>query len=79
MKRFALKLILLYQKYLSIDHGLIGKIFAPNTKICIFEPTCSTYTYEAVDKYGIFKGTFLGVKRVLRCNPYSKGGYDPLK
>lgn len=46
---------------------------------CIFIPTCSEYTKEALKKYGFSKGLYLGVKRILRCNPISKGGYDPLK
>ncbi|MDQ7020604.1 MAG: membrane protein insertion efficiency factor YidD [Candidatus Dojkabacteria bacterium] len=45
---------------------------------CIHYPSCSEYTYEAIDKYGIIKGSYLGGKRVLRCNPLSKGGYDPV-
>lgn len=45
---------------------------------CRFYPTCSAYAYEAVLKYGAFKGLFLAVKRVLRCNPFCKGGYDPV-
>ena len=44
----------------------------------IFTPTCSEYAIEAFEKYGFFKGLYLSVKRVLRCNPFSKGGYDPL-
>ena len=46
---------------------------------CKYEPTCSEYTRQAINKYGFFKGTFIGLKRILRCNPFSKGGYDPLK
>lgn len=46
---------------------------------CKFYPTCSEYTRQAIEKYGCLKGTFLGIKRILRCNPFSKGGYDPLK
>ncbi len=45
---------------------------------CRFTPTCSEYTKEAISKYGIFKGIFLGTKRVLKCNPLVKGGYDPV-
>lgn len=45
---------------------------------CRFYPTCSEYSLQAIKKYGIFKGFYLSLKRVLRCNPYSKGGYDPL-
>jgi len=46
---------------------------------CRFEPTCSQYTMQAVEKYGAFRGTWLGAKRILRCQPFSKGGYDPVK
>ena len=46
---------------------------------CKYYPTCSEYTLQAIEKYGILKGSFLGIKRIFRCNPFSKGGYDPLK
>ena len=46
---------------------------------CRFYPTCSQYTLEAVDKYGVKKGIFLGIKRISKCHPYNNGGYDPLK
>lgn len=46
---------------------------------CKYYPTCSEYTRQAISKYGVFKGGFLGIKRILKCNPFSKGGYDPLK
>ncbi|MEG1990891.1 MAG: membrane protein insertion efficiency factor YidD, partial [Christensenella sp.] len=45
---------------------------------CRFTPTCSQYAVEAVTKYGALKGTFLAIKRILRCNPLFKGGYDPV-
>ena len=45
---------------------------------CRFQPTCSNYAKEAVNKYGIFKGSFLGIKRFLKCNPYGCSGYDPV-
>ena len=45
---------------------------------CKFYPTCSEYTKQAIEKYGCLKGSFLGLKRILRCNPFSKGGYDPV-
>ncbi|MCX7878361.1 MAG: membrane protein insertion efficiency factor YidD [Ignavibacteria bacterium] len=45
---------------------------------CRHYPTCSDYTYEAVEKYGFFKGSFMAVKRILKCNPFFKGGYDPV-
>ena len=46
---------------------------------CIFYPTCSTYFVQAVEKYGPFKGSLLGIKRILKCHPFHEGGYDPLK
>jgi uncharacterized protein len=45
---------------------------------CRFYPTCSQYAVEALQKYGIIKGTFKSIWRILRCNPFNKGGYDPL-
>ncbi len=45
---------------------------------CRYIPTCSEYALEAVEKYGAVKGTFLATKRILRCNPFHKGGYDPV-
>ena len=46
---------------------------------CKFYPTCSEYTKQAIEKYGVLKGCILGTVRILKCNPFSKGGYDPLK
>ena len=46
---------------------------------CKYYPTCSEYTKQAVDKYGIIKGSLLGIIRILKCNPFSKGGVDLLK
>ncbi len=45
---------------------------------CRFQPTCSEYAKEAYQKYGFFKGTYLAIKRLLRCHPWAKGGYDPV-
>lgn len=46
---------------------------------CKYNPTCSEYVKQAVLKYGVLNGMFLGIKRILKCNPFAKGGYDPLK
>jgi len=46
---------------------------------CKYYPTCSEYTKQAIEKYGVLKGLFLGIKRFCKCNPFSKGGYDPVK
>lgn len=63
-----LTIIRFYQK---VTYSKIGT--------CRFTPTCSEYTYQAITKYGIIKGLFLGLKRILRCHPFSKGGIDKLK
>ena len=68
MKRLALELIRLYQSTLS-------KVMPPN---CRFAPTCSQYTHEAVSKFGLFKGVWLGARRIARCHPFNPGGYDPV-
>lgn len=68
MKTYLIQLIKIYQK-------IPGK-FHDN---CKFYPSCSNYMIEAIDKYGSLKGLFLGIKRILKCNPFSKGGYDPVK
>jgi len=73
-KKIALKLISIYQKTLSPDYGWF-KVYYPNG-YCKFQPSCSQYTYEAVDKFGVIKGCWLGAKRIARCNPWSKGGQD---
>ena len=54
----------------------ISPLFPPT---CRFYPTCSEYTKQAVEKYGALKGLYLGLIRILKCHPFHKGGYDPLK
>ena len=70
MKKILLTLIKVYRKYIS---PLKVK---PS---CIFVPTCSEYALQAIEKYGALKGSLLALRRILRCHPFSKGGYDPLK
>lgn len=69
MKKIAIFLINIYRKYLSP---------LKRRPTCIYTPTCSQYAIEALDRYGFFKGSFLAVKRILRCHPFAKGGYDPV-
>ncbi|MBC8159604.1 MAG: membrane protein insertion efficiency factor YidD [Roseiflexaceae bacterium] len=68
MRWFSLKLISFYQKFISPS-------LPPS---CIYTPSCSAYTYEAISKYGPGKGTWLGVKRLCRCHPFAQGGHDPV-
>ena len=67
-KRTMLWLIRLYRKEISPMHR----------PCCRFIPTCSQYALEAIEKYGAVKGGFLALRRILRCNPLCKGGYDPV-
>jgi uncharacterized protein len=46
---------------------------------CRFTPSCSLYTLQAVERYGLIRGSFMGARRVLRCHPFSKGGFDPVQ
>ena len=77
MKRLALWLIRLYQRTLSYDHGWFKNHYPGG--FCRYQPTCSEYSYQAIEKYGFIKGSWLGFKRIMRCNPWSSGGHDPLK
>ncbi|MDO9575370.1 MAG: membrane protein insertion efficiency factor YidD [bacterium] len=61
--------------FLNIYQKMVSPLFPPS---CRFYPTCSEYTKGAILKYGVFKGIVLGIQRVLRCNPFSRGGYDPI-
>jgi len=76
-RRAAVVMIRIYQKTISFDHGLL-KIFYPNG-FCRFTPTCSEYGAQAITKYGIIKGGLMTSWRVIRCNPWNKGGNDPVK
>lgn len=68
MKYFFILLIKFYQWFIS-------PILKKN---CRFQPTCSSYMIQAIEKYGSIKGIFLGLKRLLKCHPFHKGGYDPI-
>ena len=76
-KKLALLTIKAYQKTISPDHSRLGKMRFTHG-FCRFYPSCSEYSYEAIEKYGILKGTYLAGKRIIRCNPWNKGGEDPV-
>ncbi len=78
MKKIDLFLIRFYQKYLSFDSGILKLLFLTD-KACRFRPTCSEYTYQAIERYGIMAGSWLGLKRIMRCHPWSEGGCDQLR
>jgi putative membrane protein insertion efficiency factor len=70
--------IKIYQFLFSFDHGIPSKLF-PGRRICRMYPSCSQYFYEAVKRYGSIKGTFLGMKRIVKCGPWTEfGTYDPV-
>ncbi|MFA6322178.1 MAG: membrane protein insertion efficiency factor YidD [Candidatus Buchananbacteria bacterium] len=77
MRYFVLKLIKIYQKTISFDHGWPRHLFPYG--YCRFYPTCSEYGYQAIEKYGVIRGGFLALWRIMRCNPWNRGGFDPLK
>ncbi|MGC9356768.1 MAG: membrane protein insertion efficiency factor YidD [Anaerolineae bacterium] len=68
MRRAVLWLISFYQRAIS-------PLFPPS---CRFTPTCSHYSYEAIARFGLLKGTWLALKRISRCHPFNPGGYDPV-
>ena len=69
MKKLLISLINFYRKFISPGRP----------SCCKYRPTCSQYALDAINKYGAFKGSIMSVYRILRCNHFSKGGYDPVK
>ena len=68
MRRLAVGLIVIYQKTIS-------PLFGP---ACRYEPSCSQYTREAIERYGVVRGSWLGARRIARCHPFHEGGSDPV-
>ena len=68
MKKFLIAAVKFYRKNIS----------PARPPCCRFSPTCSEYALEALEKYGALKGTYLALRRLLKCNPFHKGGYDPV-
>ena len=71
-------IIYLYQRLISPIFHNLTYLFFGSPSGCRFYPTCSEYSHQAVRKYGIIRGSALSLKRLLRCNPLSSGGYDPV-
>lgn len=76
-RQIAIAIIRIYQKTLSFDHGIFKGRFPYG--YCRFKPTCSEYAIAALEKHGFIRGGLKAVWRVLRCNPFNKGGWDPLE
>ena len=69
VKKFLILLVKLYRKFISPLKG---------GSSCKYYPTCSSYALQAIEKFGPLKGSFLSIKRILRCNPFAHGGFDPV-
>ncbi len=76
-RKIVIFFIKIYQKTISPDHGFMKKFFPYGC--CRFTPTCSEYGIAAILKYGVIVGGIKAMWRILRCNPFNKGGHDPLK
>lgn len=68
MRKAAIGLIVVYQR-------LVSPLLGP---ACRYYPTCSDYTSQAIEKYGVLRGTWMGARRIARCHPFHSGGYDPV-
>jgi len=76
-RRLVVYAIRFYQKTISFDHSPLKALYPYG--FCRFTPTCSEYGAQAIEKYGVIKGGALACWRILRCNPWNKGGSDPVK
>lgn len=74
--RGAIAIVRFYQKILSPDQGYLRYIL-PFQGVCAMHPTCSHYMIGAIERYGVFRGVFRGIRRILRCHPYQKNLIDP--
>ncbi|MCR4713586.1 MAG: membrane protein insertion efficiency factor YidD [Treponemataceae bacterium] len=72
IRNFFIRILCLFIRFYQV---FISPLFPP---CCRYYPTCSSYALEAIKKYGPLKGSFLAIRRILRCNPFHKGGYDPV-
>ncbi|MFA6090873.1 MAG: membrane protein insertion efficiency factor YidD [Candidatus Gracilibacteria bacterium] len=78
MKKSILYILGLYQRYLSPDHSIWARALN-RPPYCKHIPSCSDYMVESIEKKGVVRGIFKGIWRILRCNPWNKGGYDPVE
>ncbi|MBI2589870.1 membrane protein insertion efficiency factor YidD [Candidatus Berkelbacteria bacterium] len=76
MRSLALLVIRFYQHTFSPDHGWLRALYPAG--YCKFQPSCSSYTFKAIERFGLLRGAWLGCGRILRCNPWHQGGADPL-
>lgn len=77
MKKILIGLIKLYQKA-DLTNLPALKALALTDASCRYSPTCSDYMIGSIDRFGVVTGTFMGTKRIFRCHPFSKGGFDPV-
>lgn len=78
MKKIAIALIKGYQRLFPLQEPLLRMFVQPEALACRFTPTCSQYTIDAIEKYGLIRGSIRGLKRLSRCHPGNPGGHDPL-
>ena len=78
IRNITLAFITFYSGRISPFFGSLLRAIGLPWDACRFEPTCSRYTYQAVERFGVVRGLMFGVKRIMRCNPWSRGGFDPI-
>jgi len=74
MKGVVAGLVGFYQRFISPDQG----VFSRSRRVCVFWPTCSEYTKEAIFRFGVWRGLWMGFLRIVRCHPFQKNTIDPL-
>lgn len=77
MRDIAIKCLIFYQRYVSLDQGWLGRFLGRSQRICRHEPSCSSYMIEALERFG-WRGLGLGLKRLGKCHPWGSWGWDPV-